>query len=191
MTSVRTVRLAGVHRRHDPNSGVVGGDRGGDLGRSIRRPIVGDHDLEPTRVVLPERVLQRLANAGFLVVRGDEQRDVGVVLREVDRARAVEEERRDELHVEVTREDRDSGDQRHGHRESDHLGQVVDPAEGDPGRETRPDEPGDDREGEAGADPQVEAKAAELPGHARGPGRVQRVPHGSCAARGRLAQQDR
>src|SRR5207244_6730459 len=38
------------------------------------------------------------------------------------------------------------------------------PAEGDPGRETGPDEPRDDREGEARAEPKVEAKAAECPG---------------------------
>src|SRR5439155_5686678 len=36
--------------------------------------------------------------------------------------------------------------------------------EGDPGRETGPDEPREDSDGEAGADPQVEAEAAEFPG---------------------------
>src|SRR2546428_14133260 len=115
--------------RNNADTGIARRGSAGDLSRPVGRAIVGHHDLEQSFVILPEDVLERLANPRLFVVRSDQDGYAGIIVVESEGAWTVADKRRDELHVEVAGHDRDPGDHDDGEREADDAAELLDPPE--------------------------------------------------------------
>ena len=147
--------LAAVGDLHDADPSVEPGEAFGDADGGVGRAVVDDGDGERPGVLLGERIGDRLGDVLLLVVGRQEQGQPGVVEVEVDRDRVIEQQRGDELDVEVSGDQGDPGDQGERDGERDAACEIVDPGPGDPGGEAHPDDPAEDAELEAGGDPQV------------------------------------
>jgi hypothetical protein len=129
----------------------------GKLSGAIGRAVVGNQDLQLARVLLLGDVVDRFLDRLHLVEASDDDGERRKVEVEAQRRRAVDQQRGDQVGVEVAGNDRDSEDRRHRERHRDRLAQGLDPGNGQPEREAGPGEGDADHhhqlEGELDVDP--------------------------------------
>jgi hypothetical protein len=141
---------------------------GHDVPCPIRRTVVGDDDLELAGVITAEHVIERLGNGQLLVVGGHHQRDGREGTVEIQWPRPVNEDRADQLDVQVAGDERDPRDDDHGQGHGDVVPKRLDPCPGEPEREPHPEDPEQHRAERAKAERYVEA-AVRRGGGSRGP----------------------
>ena len=117
-----------------------------DLTRAVGRAIVRDHDLERARIVAAQRVVERLRDRLLLVVRRDQQRHRRELHVHPQPRRGVQHDRRQQLEVQVARDQRDPADHHDRQRQRQVPSQLRDPVPREPRREHHPQHPREERQ---------------------------------------------
>ena len=126
------------------------------LDAAVGRAVVGDQNVQLARVLLLGDVVDRLLDRLLLFEAGDDDREGREVEIEAQRRRAVDQQRGDQVRVEVAGQDRDAGDHDQRQRQRDRSGEVFDPRDREPEREARPGEGDADHEEELEMEGDVE-----------------------------------